>query len=89
MSEQYSKKSTLAKVGSKCLYFIALVYILYYMVSSLLSSIGLISNGLNSFDAVLLLLMYLIIIATGIFVGLIKFRYETLFIFALLIQIMY
>lgn len=89
MSEKYAKKITLAKVANKFLYFVALVYILYYMVSSLLSSIGLISNGLNSFDAVILLLMYLVIIATGIFVGLIKFRYETLFIFALLVQIMY
>lgn len=89
MSEKYSEKITLAKVGSKFLYFIALVYILYYMVSSLLSSIGLISNGLNSFDAVVLLLMYLVIIAIGIFVGLIKFRYDFLFIFVLIVQIMY
>lgn len=89
MTKKYLTKDNITIAAHKSIYLLALVYIIYYMVSSLLSSIGLISNGINSIEAIVLLFMYIVIIAAGIFVVQIKFRYELVFAFALLVQFMY
>lgn len=83
------KKDSLINFCHKTIKFVALVYIIYYIACSLFSILGLLTNGISSVEGAVLLCAYLITIGFGIFVGQFKFKYELVFVFALLVQVLY
>lgn len=77
------------KLLKKLMHLIALVYIIYFIVCSFLSVLGLLTNSINSITAFCLLISYILIIIFGMYIAQFKFRYDLIFIFALLVQIVY